>query len=111
MRNWPKGDGIVSSLTLAQKLNLLFVFILGTVLATGSWMLKKAETQAQSIEAGRQEIQAEQERLLNQAHQKTAETMKSIMDASHQTTEEHLDLIKSHGAVREKFKEGFMKGL
>ena len=111
MRSWLKGGGIVSNLTLAQKLNLLFVFILGTVLATGSWILKRTETHAQSIEAGRQEIQAEQERLLNQARQKTAETMKSIMDASYQTTEDHLDLIKGHGAVHEKFKEGFMKGL
>jgi len=74
-------------------------------------MLKKAETHAQGIEAGRQEIQDEQEIPLNRARQKTAETMKSIMDASNQTTEAHLNLIKSHGAARERFNQGFMKGL
>ena len=101
----------MSELTFGQKLNLLGVFVLGTVLATGSWMAKEAETQAQAIEKGRQEIQADHEKLLNHARSHVDETAQSIIETSNEITQGHLSLMKEHRKARDKFEESFRKGL
>ena len=101
----------MSELTFGQKLNLLGVFVLGIVLATGSWMSKKVETQAHVIASGRQEIRAEHEKLLNHARNHAAETAQSIIETSNEITQGHLSLMKEHRKARDKFEESFRKGL
>ena len=101
----------MSELTFGQKLSLLSVFVLGTVLATGSWMAKKVESQAQAIESGRQEIQAEHEKLLNHARSHAAETAQSLIETSNDITQGHLNLMKEHRKARDKFEQSFRKGL
>ena len=101
----------MSELTLSQKLSLLGVFVLGTVLATGNWMSKKVETQAQVIKSGRQEIQAEHEKLLEQTRNHAAETAQSIIETSNEITKGHLELMKEHRKARAKFEQSFRKSL
>ena len=98
----------MSELDFSQKVTLLCVFVLGTVLAVGSWMNKKVEAQAKAIESSRLEIEQKHQALQNQFQDSAQSTAQSILETKAQITAGHLDLLAEHDRRMEAFEEDFM---